>query len=440
MTGVLLYAPHNAYGKPDDLKALVDAAHGLGLMVLLDVVYNHFGPDGNYLHAYAREFFDESRHTPWGAAIDYSRPQVRRFFIDNALMWIGEYHFDGLRLDAIDNVRDPKSEPEILVEIARKIRSTFPDRHILLTTEDNRNITRLHERGPNGEVPLYSAEWNDDFHNIAHVIATDETEGYYADFAEDRWTKLARALAEGFVFQGELSGEPPEPRGVDSRHLPPLAFVDFLQNHDQAGNRAMGERLISLASPQMLRTLSTILLLSPHIPMLFMGEEWGETRPFNFFTDFHGELADAVREGRRKEFQHFSAFKDPKQRARIPDPNDPATFEASKIDWQAIDTPPGSEWLALHRTLLEIRHRVIVPRLAGTGPRAGRTLAAKDGVIAVSWALDRLMLHMRANLDQTPRRGPRLRGSLLHAENGAGLSGEVPGLSVAFATETAHLP
>ena len=240
--GVLLYAPHPAYGTPDDLRALVDAAHSRGLMVLLDIVYNHFGPEGNYLHAYAPDFFDETRQTPWGAAIAYDRPAVRCFFVENALHWLEEYRLDGFRFDAIDHVRDPRSRPELLVEIAERIRALDLGRPIHLTTEDNRNITRLHERGPGGAVPHYTAEWNDDFHNTAHVVATGETEAYYADFVADPVAALARALAEGFVFQGEatVSGEA---RGEPSTHLPPAAFIDFLQNHDQTGNRAFGERL-----------------------------------------------------------------------------------------------------------------------------------------------------------------------------------------------------
>jgi malto-oligosyltrehalose trehalohydrolase len=375
--GVLPYAPHPAYGTPDDLRALVDAAHGLGLMVLLDVVYNHFGPEGNYLGAYAPDFFHPERHTPWGAAIAYERDPVRRFFVENALYWLDEFRFDGLRLDAVDHVRDPDSEVEILVEIAQAVRAAHPERH--LTTEDNRNITRLHERAADGRPALYTAEWNDDFHNVAHVIATGETEGYYTDFAEDRWSKLARALAEGFAYQGEPSRfADGAPRGAASAHLPPTAFVDFLQNHDQIGNRAFGERLVDLAPRALVRALSAILLLSPHVPLLFMGEEWGETRPFAFFTDFHGELADAVREGRRREFRHFAAFERPETRARIPDPNAPATFEASKLDWSATATPEGGDWLAWTGSLLATRRQEIVPRLAATGGHAGRVLAARD--------------------------------------------------------------
>ncbi|MEW5424949.1 malto-oligosyltrehalose trehalohydrolase [Amorphus sp. 3PC139-8] len=415
--GVLPYAPHPAYGPPEDLKALVDTAHGLGLMVLLDVVYNHFGPEGNYLARYAPDFFHPERHTPWGAAIAYERAPVRHFFVENALFWLEEYRFDGLRLDAIDHIRDELSETEILVEIAAAVRASIPDRQIHLTTEDNRNITHLHERGADGQPRLYTAEWNDDFHNVAHVIATGESDGYYADFAEDRFGKLARALAEGFAYQGEPSRHGGgAPRGVPSAHLPPTAFVDFLQNHDQIGNRAFGERLIDLAEYDRVRALTTILLLSPHIPLLFMGEDYGETRPFAFFTDFEGELADAVRTGRRREFAAFAAFQgDRAEIDEIPDPNAPGTFGASKLNWDRLDHEDGRAWHDFVRTLLDLRRREIVPLISGAAGQAGRVVSADDGALAVDWQLVGGVLELRANLSETARALPTAAGDPLHA-------------------------
>ena len=405
--GVLPYAPHPAYGMPEDMKALVDAAHGHGLMVLLDVVYNHFGPEGSYLSRYAPDFFDPDRQTPWGNAIAYARPPVRRFFIENALYWIEEFHLDGLRLDAIDHVRDP-SDPEILVEIAQAVRARHPHAH--LTTEDNRNITALHPRDEDGGVPLYTGEWNDDFHNVAHVIATGETEGYYADFAEGAWAKFARSLAQGFVWQGETPPTGEAPLGQPSDHLPPLAFVDFLQNHDQVGNRAYGERLIGLTDRAMLRALMSIHLLSPHVPLMFMGEEWGETRPFAFFTDFHGELADAVREGRRREFAGFASYSSPEARAMIPDPNAVGTYHASKLDWDRAASEEGQEWLDFTRGLLALRHAHVVPHLAGAQGGAGRVLLAEEGRIAVDWRLDGAVLALRANLSEAAADLPPAQG------------------------------
>jgi maltooligosyltrehalose trehalohydrolase len=384
--GVLLYAPHVAYGGPETLKRCIDAAHERGLMVFLDVVYNHFGPDGNYLHTYAPDFFDPHRHTPWGVAIAYDRAPVRAFFIENALYWIEEYRFDGLRLDAVDQIRDD-STPSVLHEIATTVHERIKDRHVHLTTEDDRNVTFLLER-TDGVPGLYTGEWNDDFHHAAHVIATGESDGYYGDYADGPVPRLARALAEGFIYQGEPSAfRDGHPRGVPSAGLPPTAFIDCLQNHDQVGNRAFGERLGTLSAPAPMDALTAVLLLSPSIPLLFMGEEWGETHPFYFFTDFHGELARKVREGRRNEFRRWASFGDPDSRARIPDPNALSTFEASKLDWSEAAQSPHCERLALITHLLDIRRREIVPRLAGIEGHAGKVLAADRAGCAVSWRL-----------------------------------------------------
>ena len=434
--GVLLYAPHRAYGGPDGLKALVDAAHQRGLMVLLDVVYNHFGPDGNYLHLYAPEFFDESRATPWGGAIAYQKPAVRRYFIDNVLYWLEEYRFDGLRFDAINEIQDPSGE-SILDEIGRTVRARITDRPIHLTTEDDRNITRLHERDASGAPVLYTAEWNDDFHHTAHVAATGESEGYYADYLDGPAEKLARALAEGYVFQGELSHFWDDaPRGVPSAHLPPTAFVNFIQNHDQIGNRAFSERLADLAPARVVEVFTAILLLGPHIPLLFMGEEWGETRPFGFFTDFHGELADVVREGRRREFRRFARFADEAHRERIPDPNAESTFLASRIDWDRLGQPDGRQRHALVGKLLAIRHREIVPRLKGIGGHAAIEQVSDDGALGVRWRLaDGAVLTLIANLRDDPCAAPIApQGRVLHeslADSGDGAAdGTLPGWSV----------
>jgi len=397
--GVLLYAPHVAYGGPEALKRLVDAAHERGLMMLLDVVYNHFGPDGNYLHLYAAQFFHPDRHTPWGAAIAYERQPVRHFFIDNALYWLEEYRFDGLRLDAIDQIQDT-SHPHILEELASTVRSAITDRHVHLTTEDDRNVTYLHDRSPGAEPRLYTAEWNDDFHHAAQALCADDRDGYYADYAQETVAKLGRALSEGYIYQGEPSAfRDGTRRGEASGHMPPTAFIHFLQNHDQIGNRAFGERLAGLAETKAIDALTAILLLCPQIPLLYMGEEWGETRPFCFFTDFHGELGVAVREGRRKEFRQWSAFQDPESRARIPDPNAPVTFEASKLDWSAPERPPHDRKLALTAQLLDLRQKEIVPRLKGIGGHAGRMLFAGSTGLGVEWRLaDGSKLTLIANL------------------------------------------
>ncbi|NDV00330.1 malto-oligosyltrehalose trehalohydrolase [Pseudoroseicyclus tamaricis] len=401
--GVLPYCPHNCYGNPDDLTALIEAAHERGLMVFLDVVYNHFGPDGNYLPSYAGDFFVEGRTTPWGTAIDYTKAPVRRFFIENALYWLEEFGFDGLRLDAVDHIRDT-SEPELLIELAEEVHARLGGRKVHLTTEDNRNITYLHERGEDGAVIRHTGEWNDDFHNAAHVLATGEHEGYYADFSDDPLGHVGRCLAEGFAFQGEGG------RGVPSAHLPPTAFVDFLQNHDQTGNRALGERLISMTDPERLEALTAILLLSPHIPLLFMGEEYGETRPFTFFAHFGDELDDAVRKGRAEEFAAFEAFTG----ETVPDPIDEETFLACKLDASRRESAEGRAYAERLRNLLDLRAHRIVPLLAGAAGHAGTLIAAEDGVLAVDWQLDGALLQLRANFADGPRDMPRAEGEVIH--------------------------
>ncbi len=396
--GVLPYCPHSAYGGIDGLKRLVDAAHQHGLMVFLDVVYNHFGPDGNYLSAYAPDFFDSERHTPWGPAIRFEEPAVRAYFLDNAIYWLEEFRFDGLRFDAIDQISD-LSETPILEEIARGIRARFADRHIHLMTEDERNIIALHPRDEKNRPVLFTAEWNDDFHHAAHCIATGEEAGYYAAFADDAAGHLVRVLSEGFGYQGEPYGpRDGKPRGVKSIGQPPVAFVDFLQNHDQIGNRAFGERLTRLAGEEMVELLTAVLLLNPQIPLIFMGEEYGETNPFLFFTDFHGDLAKAVREGRRREFADFGHFTG-EQAERIPDPNAISTFEASMLDWSNAQTPAGRKRLDLFRRLLEARRRHLVPHLTAMTAMQAEAVRLGGRAFAVRWTMGNGVLLMCANFD-----------------------------------------
>src|SRR5436190_138733 len=307
--GVLPFAPDRCYGTPDELKALVDAAHQHGLMIFLDVVYNHFGPDGNYLASYAPQFFRDDVKTPWGPAIDFRQRQVRRYFTENALYWLMEYRFDGLRFDAVHAI----TEADWLDEMAAEVRATIEGgRHVHLVLEHDGNVAAHLRRD-------FDAQWNDDAHHVLHVMLTGETEGYYADYSDNAAARLARALAEGFVYQGEPSAHRGgAPRGTPSGDLPPTAFVLFLQNHDQIGNRALGERLTALAHPQALEAAIALQLLVPQIPLIFMGEEDASSTPFQFFTDHSEKLADAVREGRRREFARFTAFANPQRRASIP--------------------------------------------------------------------------------------------------------------------------
>lgn len=405
--GVLLYAPHAAYGTPEDFHAFIDAAHGLGLSVVLDIVLNHFGPEGNYLPLLSPAFFDADRMTPWGNGIAYEREPVRQYITEAPLYWLTEYRLDGLRFDAIDQIKDT-SDRHILEEIAEKIREAIPHRHVHLTTEDSRNVIFLHPRDEQGNTPLFTAEWNDDFHNAAHVFATGETHAYYQDFAFEPEKKFARALAEGFVYQGEVSLQTGQSRGVECHTQPPPFFVDFIQNHDQTGNRAQGERLITLAGAEKTRVLLATLLLSPHIPLLFMGEEFGETHPFLFFTDFHGELAKAVREGRAKEFTGHAGHDE-----AVPDPNDLNTFVRSRLDWDKLSQEEGKSWLRFTRSLLTLRHRHIVPLLRQGGTVEGKILHTAHGRVAVSWQLPQGTLSLALNIGKKPAPMPELAGETL---------------------------
>jgi len=371
--GVLPFAPDSAYGSPTALKAMIDAAHGLGLMVFLDVVYNHFGPDGNYLGAYAPQFFRDDISTPWGPAIDFRRPEVRGFFIQNVLMWLMEYRFDGLRFDAVHAIQ----QQDWIEEMASVVRTTVPPgRHVHLILEHHNNAAHL--RG------AVDAQWNDDAHNVLHVLLTNETGGYYADYADHPAGKLARCLAEGWVYQGQRSEYLKAPRGEPSADLPPFAHVLFLQNHDQIGNRALGERLTVLTEPQALEAAIALQMLCPQIPLLFMGEETASETPFLFFTDHHNELAEAVREGRRAEFASFAAFSDPEARERIPDPNAAPTFLSSI----ARPSPTrAAERFALYQTLIGLRMGEIVPHLAETAALSADVIGPK--AVRAVWRLGR---------------------------------------------------
>ncbi len=401
--GVLPFAPDASYGRPEELKALVQAAHDRGLMILLDVVYNHFGPEGNYLHLYAPQFFTDRHQTPWGAGINFdgedSRP-VRDFFIHNALYWLTEYRFDGLRLDAVHAIVDD-SRPHILTELAEAVQAgPGRQRQIHLLLENDGNEAHYLNRDERGAPRCYTAQWNDDFHHVAHILATGENDGYYVDYAEYPVSLLGRCLTEGYAYQGERSiFRDGKPRGESSAQLPLSAFVNFLQNHDQVGNRAFGERMAELASPEALRVILSIFLLAPSPPLLFMGQEFMAPNPFLFFCDFGDDLAQAVTEGRRREFAGFAQFTDSGALGSIPDPNDPETFSRSKLDWNALREPRHQAWLEFHRELLDLRRREIVPRLAGMRQsEAGFVLLGKHGLLA-SWRLeDDIRLILIANL------------------------------------------
>ncbi len=396
--GVLWYAPDHVYGRPDDLKALIDEAHLRGLMVFLDVVYNHFGPEGNYLARYAPSFFTEA-HTPWGSVIDYRVAEVRAFAIGNALYWLGEYRFDGLRLDAVNNIFEC-GEISILHDLSDAVGRLAAEtsRHIHLVLENGDNVASLLDPTEEPSRGKYRAQWNDDYHHVWHVLLTGESQGYYGDYQRSPRDHLARALGSGFVYQGEAAAFwGGKLRGEPSGNLPPTAFVNFLQNHDQIGNRALGDRLESIADPKAIETGLAVTLLAPTIPMLFMGEEWGSQAPFPFFCGFEGELADAVRRGRRQEYAWAYA----KCGNEVPDPLDPSTFQSAVLDWDSREAPAGRKRLALVGRLLAIRHHEIVPRLVGASFDDAH--ATNDGLLAAHWRMgDGTTLRLLANLSDMP--------------------------------------
>ncbi|MFC0204646.1 malto-oligosyltrehalose trehalohydrolase [Novosphingobium soli] len=387
--GVLPYAPHNAYGTPDAMRAFVDAAHGLGMGVLLDVVYNHFGPSGNYLGAWCPSFFHPDRASPWGQGIAFETPAVREFFIGNALHWLEEYRLDGLRLDAVHAIED-HSPTHFLDELGARIRSREWGRPIHLVTEDERNLARYFEP----DSP-YDGTWNDDWHHAVHCLLTGEDESYYAPFAVDPVGDMAIALADGYVRQGqERSDDAPEhPRGEPSAHLPRTAFVNFVGNHDQVGNRAQGERLHQLvADRHAYRVVTALTVLTPFVPMLFMGDEFLTDAPFLFFVDFSGDLAEAVRKGRAQEFARFSSFG-----GKVPDPVAEQTFAASRIG--RAERPEQVAHEAFMRHLLSLRSIHIQPLLA-RNPNPTCALRREGEAIQALWSFGPGTLELRARLGE----------------------------------------
>lgn len=385
--GVYPFAPHDAYGAPDEFKRFVDMAHRLGLMVFLDVVYNHFGPEGNFLSSYAPGFFLADNPTPWGPKIDFSQDAVRQFFIANALYWLEEYHLDGLRFDATDHIEDA-SGPHILEDIAQEVRARIPDRHVHLVSEN---------AVPASAKSLFTAAWNDDFHHAMHVAVTGETGGHYEPYSVSTWDQLRRTLAHGRLR------EPTEPQSGEQpgAGFAPAEFVHFLQNHDQVGNRALGERLHTQIDRATHRVLTEILLLSPHIPLFFMGDDHLTRSPFFFFADYDGELADAVAANRPREASNFGGLPPGMSPQELADPNAVATFEASIIDRDNEDEPAARAWTAFLKQLFDVRRRHIVPHLKRGLPVTGTAAALKDGQVSVDWALGDVTLCLRANLSQT---------------------------------------
>lgn len=364
--GVALFAPHAAYGTPDELRRLIDEAHGRGLAVLLDVVYNHLGPSGNYLASFSPDYFAPAVQTVWGAAPDFAHPPMRRLVVDNARTWLEEFRFDGLRLDATHAIVDP-SPRHILRELAELV----PGK--LIIAEDERNDPRLVRE------QRLTAVWADDFHHALHATLTGERDGYYAAYEPGAAT-LARAIEGGWLYEGQRYAPWGKPRGAPAPEVPAEAFVYCIQNHDQVGNRAFGQRLSSLVSVDAYCAASALLLFLPMTPLLFMGQEWGATTPFCYFTDHGGDLGRAVCAGRREEFKAFAAFSDPHARDRIPDPEAESTFAASKLRWDEREGEDGRRVLALYRDLLALRRDDAV--LAASG-REGLSAEALGEVLII---------------------------------------------------------
>jgi maltooligosyltrehalose trehalohydrolase len=438
--GVLPFAPASCYGRPEDLKRLIDAAHAKNLMVFLDVVYNHFGPEGNYLGLYAPDFFTQRHRTPWGQAINFDGPHsraVRDFFIHNALYWLEEYHFDGLRLDAVHAIHDD-SRSHILTELAEVARTKFgAARHIHLVLENDINAAHYLCRDPAARSSCYNAQWNDDIHHALHVVVTGEKDGYYSDHAQNPLWHLGRCLAEGFSFQGEKSVfRDGAKRGEPSRDLPPTCFVSFLQNHDQIGNRALGERITQLADAKKVKLAMAILLLAPSPPLLFMGEEFAAASPFLFFCDFGPELAAKVTEGRRSEFARFEQFTSPEAQAQIPDPNADETFLHSKLDWDSVEREPHANWLNFYQNVLQCRREKVLPRIKDIAPGGAKFELLGSLGLEVQWPFAQSgSLQLIANFDEKSLALRReLKGELLYSTSEAhgGEWKDIPPLTAAW--------
>lgn len=427
--GVLLYAPHQAYGGPAGLKALVNACHARGLAVILDVVYNHLGPDGNYLGMYG-PYFTEHHKTAWGDAVNLDiadSDEVRRFFIDNALMWLRDYHVDALRLDAVHAILDD-SAIHFLEELAGAVRRLSAElgRHLALIAESDRNDPRLLRPPAAGGYGI-DAQWNDDFHHSLHVTLTGEREGYYVDFGG--LPDLVKALTNAYVYSGTYSPFRRRRHGRSATSLAGHHFLAYSQNHDQIGNRAQGDRLCHLVGPDLAKIGAAIVLTSPFIPMLFMGEEWGASTPFQYFTDFEDAvLGEAVSQGRRQEFAAFGWHTD-----EVPDPQAVDTFQRSKLDWSEIHNEPHAELLEWYRRLIQLRREI--PSLA-TAPLETVDASCDE---ARGWiVIDRGEVLVVCNLSGAPQTIPtrhvggavRLSSKLGVLVTGAGI--EIPGQTAAI--------
>lgn len=415
--GAMWFAPSANYGRPDDLKAFINAAHKRSMMVFLDVVYNHFGPHGNYLPAIA-PIFTKKHKSPWGEAINFDGPGaevVRELVVESALYWTSEYNFDGLRFDAVHTIADD-APTHILEVLSARIRASRPHRytHLIVENSDNQEVWL---RRDSGSQPVhYTAQWNDDVHHLLQAAATGENTGYYADFDnfEERSGMLGRALAEGFAYQGEMKPHEGMKRGEPSGGLPATAFVVYMQDHDQVGNRIKGDRITNIAHDDAVKALTAIYLLSPQIPMLFQGEEWASSRPFPFFCDVPAELQDTVRKGRQEELKSAPEHEDPNKPdvEKAVDPTSAKTFASAKLDWASLKKERHYSWLQHYRSLIDVRKAEIIPRLAGQSGFAGQFELLGVKSVLVTWRMgDGTVLRLYGNLAEETQEGvPPVRG------------------------------
>ena len=402
--GVLWYAPDSTYGRPEDLKMLVEAAHEHGIQVFLDVVYNHFGPQGNCLLEYAPQILTDKYQTAWGQALNFDgdcSEHTRAFLIHNALYWIEEFQMDGLRFDASHAMFDA-SPKHVLDELAERVRAAAPGREVHLILEEEHNVAQRLRQDEQGCPEDFTAQWNHDLQRMIGMASAPEW--LRDDDPEGETDKLRKALAEGFVVRAQELDAENAPGHTAAVHVPPTAFVAFLQSHDLVGNRIFGERIHELASPEAIRAMASIYLLLPQTPMLFMGEEWGATSRFPYFCDYKGQLATDVREGRRKQFAETQQTDDAKELDKVPDPQAEHTFECAKLRWNELGEAAHAEWLAWYRSALRVRREEVAPLLGRIGVDQYTYEIVASRALTIRWQLRHGgELRLAANLGERER-------------------------------------
>ena len=422
--GAMLYAPDSAYGRPEAMKAFINAAHLHGIMVILDVVYNHFGPEGNYIGEYFPQIFSDRHSTPWGKSLNFDgehSSEVRDFIIHNALYWIDEFHIDGLRIDASHAMVDD-SPRHILDELHDRVEALYCGRPIHLILENEQNIESRLRRDDDGSAIGYTAQWN---HDITHLLGSVFS-NLGAPDKEGETAKLGKALAEGFVIAAQMKGK------AQCCSVPPTAFIAFIQTHDLVGNRIFGDRVFANAPVNSIRAIACVCLLLPQIPMLFMGDEWGASTPFPFFCDYHGGLADAVRKGRCEQLSKLDPAPSEEEMRRAPDPQAESTLRSAQLNWRELEQTDHAAWFDWYKRLIQVRREAIVPLLQGLTQSCGSSQVVGPGALAIEWILkDGARLSLAANLcDHSTAEFPSTSGRVIWLEgsqNHGGVQREVHG-------------